>query len=162
MDAAIVQDWPDGEPDETLRTVPLFIEPYWALLPAGHADTGRESIAVSDLMNDRMVLHRDPCDIRTSLRRFCIRNGLEPKVGLELGFNEQIVPFVANGHGVSVVPEMVAEQLNDPRVKAVKLSDAGFGRTVCLVGRADSDASLLVFFAEKHAQNIAVDQENAG
>jgi DNA-binding transcriptional LysR family regulator len=126
LDLALVQDFPAHG---LLKSVHLFNEPYVAVLPETHPLAQKPYLGMTDLVKAQMIIHKAPCDIRNSFRRYCNRLGIEPSDLLKLEFNDSIVTFVAKGHGVSVVPKMVADQLHDLPIVAKELTDL-FARTI--------------------------------
>jgi DNA-binding transcriptional LysR family regulator len=92
----------------------ILTEPYWALLSKNHPMNTQDEIDIEHLIQNKIILYKDPCDIRTSFRILCNSIGLQPTKGMELEFNDSVHSFVALNHGVSIVPEMVAKQLIHP------------------------------------------------
>ncbi|HET6872845.1 MAG TPA: LysR family transcriptional regulator substrate-binding protein, partial [Sporolactobacillaceae bacterium] len=64
----------------------------------------------------------------------CSQMGVQPPLGLELEFNDSVHSFVAQDHGVSIVPEMAAKGLKHPDliVKPI-VSKFAFERSVDIV-----------------------------
>ncbi|WP_164985286.1 LysR family transcriptional regulator [Ammoniphilus sp. CFH 90114] len=135
LDIAYVQDCmkPEG-----LEWISLFREPYLAVLPKSHPLAQQEEISLQELVAHRMILYKDPCDIRTSFRKSCNEAGVHPTQTMELEFNESVLSFVANGLGISITPNMVAERITDPLLTTRKVSSPSLERTVDVVYRQDN------------------------
>jgi DNA-binding transcriptional LysR family regulator len=131
LDLAFVQDYKGGG-----NHLHLFKESYWVALPHNHHLTASGSLDVHRLNEVRMVLHKDPCDIRSSFRRYCVESGVEPTVAIELDFNEPILGFVANGYGISIIPEMVAKSSQDESITFRKL-EPDFTRDIGILYHPD-------------------------
>jgi DNA-binding transcriptional LysR family regulator len=127
IDVAFVQDM-GGHPEFASR--PLFQEPYLAVLPASHPLASQETIDFRDLCRENMILHKDPCDIRSNFRRHCSRLGIQPVIGLEVDFTHSLQSFVAKEFGVTFLPRMVAEQFHDPQVAIREIGGEPFYRTL--------------------------------
>ncbi|WCK54948.1 LysR family transcriptional regulator [Aneurinibacillus sp. Ricciae_BoGa-3] len=144
IDAAFVQDY---ESHPQLITLHLFKEPYTAVLPASHPLTTRDSLSFDMLTQHNMILHKDPCDIRTSFRRHCSELGIEPKISLELDFNESILPFVSAGYGVSILPKISADSIQDPSLCVKEIKHDPFFRTISAFFHAQAQPHILELLA---------------
>jgi DNA-binding transcriptional LysR family regulator len=122
----------------------LLTESYWAMVPKGHPLAIQEVIPFDRLIQEKMILYKDPCDIRTSFRNACHAIGEQPHLGLELDFNDSIITFVAQNHGVSIVPEMAAKELQHPSIVIKPIdSPQPFVRSVDLVLQEEKKTMLL-------------------
>ncbi|MGO0063257.1 LysR family transcriptional regulator [Brevibacillus fluminis] len=131
IDIAFVQDYEGGL---ELPVRPLLREPYVALLPAGHELAELPAISFAALCRERLVMFKDPCDIRTAFRQQCSIQGIaNPNVALELDFNDSIVRFVAKGYGLSFAPKMLAESMHDPAIVSREFDADSFYRTIQVV-----------------------------
>jgi DNA-binding transcriptional LysR family regulator len=130
LDLAFVQDFAGHD---RFHTIHLFIDPYVAILPASHPLVRETPLSFQRLVKEKMVIYKDPCDIRTSFRRHCNELGIEPSTVLELDFNDSILTFVSKGYGVSFVPSLVAEHMYDPSIVVREIEIDSFSRTVDVV-----------------------------
>jgi DNA-binding transcriptional LysR family regulator len=130
LDVAFVQDFTEHA---SLSSLFLFDEPYMAVLPVSHPLAAREVLSFSELSGEKWVLHRDPCDIRTSFRHHCSQVGIDPPVALELNFNESLLPFIAKGYGISITPGIVAPHIHDPLLVTKDIASDPFYRTISAV-----------------------------
>lgn len=131
MDIAFVQDYAGGL---ALSVRPLFCEAYAALLPATHPLAAEPTISLAALCQEQLIMFKEPCDIRTAFYQQCSVQGIaNPDVAWELDCHESIVRFVAEGYGLSLVPQMVADSMRDPAIVCLKLESAAFYRTIQVV-----------------------------
>lgn len=151
LDVAFVQDFEQRDGIHSLSSIPLFEEAYFAVLHATHGFAGRDSIRFSDFLRERFILHKDPCDIRTSFRRECFKLGQEAQPVLELDFNEPILTFVAQGRGISIVPKMVADHVQETSVQCRPFEDCTFSRTISLVYAADTSKNSIYNWIDRIA-----------
>lgn len=100
-------------------------------MPRDHILAALGAIPFEELLKYKMVMYKDPCDIRTSFRRSCNILGKQPIMGIELEFNDSVLSFVAQNHGISIVPEMMAKAIQGPQVIVKPIISAmPFVRTV--------------------------------
>ncbi len=109
VDAAFVRtpfEWPPG-----IASVPVADEPMVLVLPLGHPMCARERVPLSALANEEFILL--PRDISPALYArtiaACESAGFRPKLGQEAPQITSIVPMVAAGFGVSLVPASVSQ-----------------------------------------------------
>lgn len=128
LDIAFVQD---VQNPKNLTVEHLFNEPYDAIYPKSEFESYK--VSIKEFLDNKLVLHKHPCDIRFYFEQFCKSRGLNFSVSIDLESNESIVPFVSNGIGVSIVPRMVSKQLNNDSVVINKLEEEELQRSVDLV-----------------------------
>jgi DNA-binding transcriptional LysR family regulator len=122
----------DGKASRHLAADRLFWEPYDAILPAATMEENH-SLGMEKLVKQELILHKPPCDIRTFFEAFCKSRKIGYSIKINLETNESIVHFVSNGLGASVLPRMMAKNLNNPAIKICKIDENGFGRTIDLL-----------------------------
>jgi DNA-binding transcriptional LysR family regulator len=106
-------------PDLDVR--PLATDHFLAVLPAAHALAARSHIALEQLAAEPFVLSRGGCE-QMILEAFTAA-GLAPRVAFEVHEVSTILAMVAEGLGVSVVPELSAVAV-PPRVALRPLTPA--------------------------------------
>lgn len=122
----------DAKVSRHLAADQLFWEPYDAILPA-ETMLENHSLVLEKLAKQELILHKHPCDIRTFFEAYCKSRNIGYSIKINLQTNESIVHFVSNGLGASVLPRMMAKNINNPAIKICKLDDKGFGRTIDLL-----------------------------
>lgn len=90
---------------------PVFAEPLCAVLPAGHRLAQGGEIAVGDLAGEPFVTF--PAATAPALHELvigcCREHGFEPRIRLETHLQQTIVNLVAEGLGVSLVPQSMSK-----------------------------------------------------
>jgi DNA-binding transcriptional LysR family regulator len=129
LDVALVQDFSGHR---LLKGSPLFQEPYLAVLPVNHPLARPDEVDFAAFCREPLLIYRDPCDIRSNFRSHCLKLGLQPEHVLELDFNDSLVTYAAKGHGLTFVPKMVADAINDPAL-AIRPFRQPFFRTVQVI-----------------------------
>ncbi|WP_281718182.1 LysR family transcriptional regulator [Pandoraea apista] len=109
IDAAFVRTPFEVPPG--IASVPVVDEPMVLVLPLGHAMCARERVPLAALSQDEFILL--PREISPALYdrtiAACEAAGFRPKLGQEAPQITSIVPMVAAGFGVSMVPASVSQ-----------------------------------------------------
>ena len=112
FDLALSHD-PRGDPErkgqaDDLDVVPLFDDPMYVALPAGHRLCEAARLSMSDLSSEPWMLAtgRTCPDARLFLRA-CHDAGFEPRIAFQNDDYGAILGFVAAGVGVALVPDIV-------------------------------------------------------
>lgn len=105
---------PVGQGAELARDVRAFeyeellVEPYVAVLPAGHQFARREAISLTDLFSevwiDNDLTEGGPC--RQILLDACAARGFTPSFALQAQSDVAAVSFVEAGAGISIMPRL--------------------------------------------------------
>lgn len=106
LDLAVVYESPVlGDDAGRLQLVPLFDDPYRALLPAGHRlARSRTALRLKDLADETWVGGRVGSAWFRILQQACRAVGFEPRTMLATDDHRAVQSFVAAGLGVAVVP----------------------------------------------------------
>ncbi|MFC8276568.1 LysR family transcriptional regulator [Streptomyces sp. NPDC057271] len=93
-----------GEDDARLTRVPLYAEPFDAVLPLGHPLAGDERVALSDLAKDAWIGQSagNPCHDVTVLA--CEYAGFAPRLEHSSDDFRAVVALASAGAGVALVP----------------------------------------------------------
>lgn len=123
--------------DDSLRVEPLFYEPFFAALPAGHALTKRDVLKVSDVISEKLLLLDEGHCLRDQALDVCGANsrGREEVRATSL---ETLRQMVGMGLGITLLPALSADA--GPRVSRRSVETRPFrkpvpGRTIGLVWR---------------------------
>lgn len=122
----------DAKPSRQLSADRLFWERYDAILPAATMEEN-DSIGIDTLVQQDLILHKHPCDIRTFFETYCKNRKIDYTIKMNLQTNESIVHFVSNGLGSSFLPRMMAKNINNPAINICQIDEDGFGRSVDLL-----------------------------
>ncbi len=123
--------------DDSLRVEPLFYEPFFAALPAGHALTKRDMLKVSDVISEKLLLLDEGHCLRDQALDVCGANsrGREEVRATSL---ETLRQMVGMGLGITLLPALAVDA--GPRVSKKSVEVRPFkkpvpGRTIGLVWR---------------------------
>lgn len=107
----------------------ILIEPYFVIVPNSSPLARVQSISLSELTNQNMILPTLPCDIRKSLDDYLNLQGIIIENIMEVGQNDSILSLVKNEVGLTILPEMTINSL-DKSVKAIPLKNKDFNRRI--------------------------------
>lgn len=123
--------------DDSLRVEPLFYEPFFAALPAGHALTKRDVLKVSDIISEKLLLLDEGHCLRDQALDVCGANsrGREEVRATSL---ETLRQMVGMGLGITLLPALAVDA--GPRVSKKSVEIRPFkkpvpGRTIGLAWR---------------------------
>jgi DNA-binding transcriptional LysR family regulator len=119
-----------------LELVPLLDDPYGVVLPLDHPLADRTAIDMSELVDERFVMHHYGMGCREGIVHACRTAGFDPQVAIECDENEQLQAFVAAGLGVAVYPRLALAPQH-PKVAVVPLADTKMQRRVWVATMAE-------------------------
>lgn len=88
--------------DDRLTSIPLYDEPFWIALPHGHRLESQETIEISDIQMDDLLLLADGHCLRDQVLSFCQRTG--SATNTQDTSLSTILALVGAGEGVTLVP----------------------------------------------------------
>jgi len=88
-----------------LEKIILFEEAFVGVIPAGHSLASEAHLRISNLANERFILHRQGQNTRKLVDRYLFKQRITPRVAIELAETEAIKAMVARGLGVSILPQ---------------------------------------------------------
>ncbi|MBW8458104.1 MAG: hydrogen peroxide-inducible genes activator [Thiobacillus sp.] len=123
--------------DDSLRVEPLFYEPFLAALPAGHPLAKRDTLKVSDIINEKLLLLDEGHCLRDQALDVC-GSGSRGREEVRATSLETLRQMVAMGLGLTLLPALAVDA--GPRVskKAVEIrpfKSPPPGRTIGLAWR---------------------------
>jgi LysR family hydrogen peroxide-inducible transcriptional activator len=123
--------------DETLNAEPLFYEPFFAALPAGHALTARDGLKVPDIMGEKLLLLDEGHCLRDQALDVC-GAGAGGREEVRATSLETLRQMVGMGLGVTLLPALSVDA--GPRASRRRVEIRPFkkpvpGRTIGLVWR---------------------------
>jgi DNA-binding transcriptional LysR family regulator len=96
-----------GQADD-LDVVPLFDDPMYVALPAGHPLCAASDLSMSDFASEPWMLATGrTCPDARLFMRACHDAGFEPRIAFQNDDYGAILGFVAAGVGVALVPDIV-------------------------------------------------------
>lgn len=118
LDLNVVIDSPastgsDGEPDPPgSRRVPLAVDPYVAVVPAGHPLADASEVALTDLAGDTWISNDLPQAICSRiLAAACEAAGFQPRFAVQAQEHYTAIAFVRAGVGITVMPGLAAHAI---------------------------------------------------
>lgn len=123
--------------DDNLRVEPLFYEPFYAALPAGHALAKRDVLKVSDIMAEKLLLLDEGHCLRDQALDVC-GTGSRGREEVRATSLETLRQMVGMGLGVTLLPALSVD--TGPRIGKKSVEVRPFrkpvpGRTIGLVWR---------------------------
>lgn len=111
-----------------IRSVELFWEPMFVVLPTSHRYARQESIRLIELKDEPFLLLKEGHCFRESTITACRQARVRPNVVFESGQFATILAMVSAGAGISAVPAMAARPVKGCRY--VRINNEKAGRTV--------------------------------
>lgn len=90
---------------QSLESIPLTKDRMQCLLPSEHPFANEKSISPILLKDEDFIVSKKGSD--NDVNRVFMKTGLKPKIKFELGDDQAIISMVANGLGVSILPELI-------------------------------------------------------
>jgi len=123
--------------DDSLRVEPLFYEPFFAALPAGHPLAKREVLKVSDIMSEKLLLLDEGHCLRDQTLGIC-GTGSRGREEVRATSLETLRQMVSMGLGLTLLPALAVDA--GPRTSKKTVQIRPFkspppGRTIGLVWR---------------------------
>ena len=98
-------------------------EPLVALIRAGHPLAGRDTIDLTALRDQPLILFEAGFAINRIIIEGCARHGFAPRIVARSAQVDFVVELVAAGMGIAFLPRMIAAQRPHERVRAVVLDE---------------------------------------
>jgi len=122
-----------------VETLPLFDDPFLLALPANDPLPVRRLVTVDDVDQRRLILLEEGHCLRDQALAFCAAPRRDAPAGLGATSLATVMQMVANGYGVTLVPEVAVDvEVRDPRVKLLRFARPAPARTVGLAWRRTS------------------------
>ncbi len=118
---------------ETLR---LFDDRFLLAMPAAEALPAHSRVGIEDVDQRRLILLEEGHCLRDQALAFCATKRRDPPVGLGATSLATVMQMVANGYGVTLLPEVAVDaEARDTRVKLLHFSEPQPGRSIGLAFR---------------------------
>lgn len=130
--------------DERLTRIPLYAEPFDAILPAEHPLAHRPGIALAELAGDDWISTSVGNPVRDVIEMACEQAGFEPRAVHVSDDFRAVAALSATGAGVALVPRHALRGVDTAGAVAVPLIDPVPTRRVfAAVRRAGADHPLI-------------------
>jgi LysR family hydrogen peroxide-inducible transcriptional activator len=131
--------------DADLKTLYLFTDAFLLAVPAGDPLPLFSRVDIGDVNQRRLILLEEGHCLRDQALAFCATKRrdqparLGPPAGLGATSLATVMQMVANGYGVTLVPEVAIDaELRDARVKLLRFSEPEPSRSIGLAWRRTS------------------------
>ena len=122
-----------------VETLPLFNDAFLLAVPAGDPLPAHSRVDIADVDQRRLILLEEGHCLRDQALAFCATKRRDQPAGLAATSLSTVMQMVANGYGVTLVPEVAIDtELRDGRVKLLRFSEPEPGRSIGLAWRHTS------------------------
>ena len=122
-----------------VQTLPLFVDRFMLALPADDPRPANRRIAVGDVDQRRLILLEEGHCLRDQALAFCGAPHNDAPTGLGATSLATVMQMVANGYGVTLLPEVAAGvEVRDSRVKLLRFVEPQPARSIGLAWRRTS------------------------
>jgi LysR family transcriptional regulator, hydrogen peroxide-inducible genes activator len=136
LDALVLAMPADGVDVETL---PLFEDRFLLALPAADPLPAHQRIAIDDVDQRRLILLEEGHCLRDQALAFCRTTRNDALAGLGAASLATVMQMVANGYGVTLLPEVAAAvEVRDGRVRLLRFAEPEPARAIGLAWRRTS------------------------
>jgi LysR family hydrogen peroxide-inducible transcriptional activator len=126
-------------PEADIEVIRLFDDPFLLAVPADdpHSETAR--VASDEVDQSRLILLEEGHCLRDQALAFCSTVHLDMPLSLGATSLATIMQMVANGYGVTLLPEIAADaEMRDERIKLLRFAVPEPSRTIGLAFRRTS------------------------
>jgi LysR family transcriptional regulator, transcription activator of glutamate synthase operon len=122
-----------------LESLPLMREELVLVVANDHHLATRGSVAMAELADEQFILFPEGYELREALLGACRQAGFMPRVVLDGGEVATVLPLVASGIGVALVPAL--STAGSPGLVPLRVTDMQLERQLGLVWRNDRSLS---------------------
>lgn len=109
------------QPDPLIETIPYIQDDYVAILPSNHALSSNMSVQLEDLRNEEFILLPEESAITSNIKHLCLEAGFEPNIAFTGFRGNNVIDFVKQEMGVSILPKKSVEHLITSEIKLVNI-----------------------------------------
>jgi LysR family hydrogen peroxide-inducible transcriptional activator len=125
--------------DPDIETMELFEDPFLLAVPSTDARSNAARVSPREIEHDRLILLEEGHCLRDQALAFCANARGGGTMGLGATSLATVMQMVANGYGVTLVPQIAVDvEVRDQRVKLLRFAAPQPGRTVGLAWRRTS------------------------
>ncbi|MCP8687230.1 LysR family transcriptional regulator [Marinobacterium sedimentorum] len=121
---------------------PLFSDEFIAVLPPGHPDAKRNPLPWQQLLQHDFITLQRPSSLRLLMERQLAEQGMAPRVAFEAHQLATVGRMVATGLGVSAVPALCRQQMQELGACCVSLDEPTISRRVGILTRSNHQLSV--------------------
>ncbi|WP_028239234.1 LysR family transcriptional regulator [Stutzerimonas azotifigens] len=123
----------EPEASAPLEFAPLYLDRFVAVVPADSPLAARGQLGWSELLAEPFITLQRPSAVRLMLEEHLARWGLKPAVAFESHQLATVGRMVASGLGVSAVPALCREPMQELGARCLALGDPVIERPVGLI-----------------------------
>jgi len=122
-----------------VETLALFDDPFLLAMPTGEAPPGAARISAREIDQRRLILLEEGHCLRDQALAYCAGTRPDGTMGLGATSLTTVMQMVANGYGVTLVPDIAVDvEVRDRRVRLLRFRPPEPGRTIGLAWRQSS------------------------
>lgn len=122
-----------------VETLALFDDPFLLAVPAGDELPARARISIKDVDQRRLILLEEGHCLRDQALAFCATPRRDQPAGLGATSLATVMQMVANGYGVTLVPEVAVDvEVRNKRIKLLRFVEPQPSRAIGLAWRRTS------------------------
>src|SRR5262249_59076252 len=107
--------------ESDLEAMPLFDDAFLLAVPAGDPHPKSECVNVDDIDRERLILLEEGHCLRDQALAYCGNSLQSGAMGLAATSLTTLMQIVANGYGVTLVPEVAVDvEVRDERIKLLR------------------------------------------
>jgi LysR family hydrogen peroxide-inducible transcriptional activator len=126
-------------PETEIETMSLFEDPFLLALPAGDPLPAATRVTATQIDQRRLILLEEGHCLRDQALAYCGGARAQSPLGLGATSLATVMQMVANGYGVTLVPQVAVDvEVRDERVKLLRFAAPEPGRSVGLGWRRTS------------------------
>ncbi|ART80951.1 DNA-binding transcriptional regulator OxyR [Oceanisphaera avium] len=124
---------------ESFASVPLYHEPMLLALPSDHAWAKRQSVSLSELKGEKLLMLEDGHCLRDQAMGYCFAAGIGEDTHFKATSLETLRNMVAAGSGLTLMPELaITAQHLDGNICYIRVIDPEPSRAISLLYRHHS------------------------
>ena len=109
--------------DPDIETMELFQDPFLLAVPATDTRSNTSQVSPRDIEHDRLILLEEGHCLRDQALAFCANARGGRTMGLGATSLATVMQMVANGYGVTLVPQIAVDvEVRDERVKLLRFA----------------------------------------
>jgi LysR family hydrogen peroxide-inducible transcriptional activator len=108
--------------DDRLMVKTLFTEELLLALPSGHPLTRKNTVKITDLEGEDLIVMKEGHCLGDQVLRFCERRDLQPRISFRSAQLETIQALVHSGLGLALIPSMarLSAQAQSPEYRPLQ------------------------------------------
>ncbi|WP_297424757.1 LysR family transcriptional regulator [Clostridium sp.] len=124
-------------------TIPLIVEPFFVVMSSTNYLAKVDDIDFFTIMKEKLILYKDPCPIRAKIRDHCNLMNLIPNIILELEETESVIKYVEQDLGITILPKMAVDTINNPLIVVHEIKKFPIHRVVSAVIKKEESSFFL-------------------